>query len=312
MPRRDIIAIGASAGGVEALQTLVSHLPSTLPAALFVVVHMAPRSKSFLPQILTRSGPLPAMHPENGTRIEHGKIYVAPPDHHLILERDHIHLGMGPQENRHRPCINVTFRSAATAYGRRVAGIVLTGQLDDGTAGLWDIKRQGGVVIAQRPEDAAYPSMPLSALREVDVDYTLPVAEMGKLLETLSLEDGDEEVTPKVGVSEPKLTEITCPDCRGTIWEVKRGRYTEYRCRIGHSYSTRTMLAEHFAVQERTMWQAVVALEEGAVLASRLAEDLEPTLRDELLSEARLARDQAAAIRGMLNKRMTFGLDPTG
>jgi len=146
----------------------------------------------------------------------------------------------------------------------------------------------------------------------VDVDYTLPVAEMGKLLETLSLKDGDEEVTPNVGVSEPKLTEITCPDCRGTIWEVKRGRYTEYRCRIGHSYSTRTMLAEHFEVQERMMWQAVVALEEGAVLASRLAEDLEPTLRDELLSEARLARDQAAAIRGMLNKRMTFGLDPTG
>src|SRR5215217_4453891 len=118
MPRRDIIVIGASAGGVEALQTLVARLPSTLPAALFVVVHMAPRSKSFLPQILTRSGPLPAIHPENGTRIEPGKIYVAPPDHHLILERDHIHLGMGPQENRHRPCINVTFRSAGRRYSR--------------------------------------------------------------------------------------------------------------------------------------------------------------------------------------------------
>jgi two-component system, chemotaxis family, protein-glutamate methylesterase/glutaminase len=312
MPRRDIIVVGASAGGVEALQTFVSQLPPTLPAALFVVVHMAPRSKSFLPQILTRSGPLQAIHPENGTPIEHGKIYVAPPDNHLILERDHIHLGLGPRENRHRPCINVTFRSAASAYGRRVAGIVLTGQLDDGTAGLWDIKRQGGVVIVQRPEDAAYPSMPLSALREVDVDYTLPVAEMGKLLERLSQEDTNSEVAPDVGVSEPKLTEFTCPDCRGTIWEVKRGGHREYRCRIGHSFSTRTMLAEHFEVQERTMWQAVVALEEGAVLASRLAGDLEPNLREELLNEAQLGREQASAIRGMLNKRMTFGLDPTG
>jgi two-component system, chemotaxis family, protein-glutamate methylesterase/glutaminase len=312
MPRRDIIVIGASAGGVEALQRLVSQFPATLPAAIFVVVHMAPRSKSFLPQILSRSGPLKAIHPENGTRIEPGRIYVAPPDNHLILEKEHIHLGMGPRENRHRPCINVTFRSAATAYGPRVAGVVLTGQLDDGTAGLWDIKRQGGVVIVQRPEDAAYPSMPLSALREVDVDYTLPVSEMGSLMDRLARDDGQSGTTASEMALEPKLTDITCPDCRGTIWEVRRGRHSEYRCRIGHSFSARTMLAEHFAVQEKTMWQAVVALEEGAALAGRLADDLEPNLREELLNEARLAREQAVNIRGMLTKRMTFGLDSTG
>jgi two-component system, chemotaxis family, protein-glutamate methylesterase/glutaminase len=231
MPRRDIIVVGASAGGVEALQVLVAGLPSTLPAAVFVVVHLAPRSRSFLPQILTRSGPLIAIHPENGTPIESGRIYVAPPDHHLILERDHVHLGMGPQENRHRPCINVMFRSAAVAYGPSVAGVVLTGQLDDGTAGLWDIKRQGGVVIVQRPEDAAYPSMPLSALREVEVDYTIPVAEMGTLLGRLSSDDEEGATVPEHGPSEPKLTDLTCPDCRGTIWEVRRGRHAEYRCR---------------------------------------------------------------------------------
>ena len=311
--------IGGSAGAVEALQTLVSRLPVRLPAAIFVVVHMAPRSKSFLPQILSRSGPLPASHPENGTPIEMGRIYVAPPDFHLILERDHIHLGTGPRENRHRPCINVTFRSAAAAHGSRVAGIVLTGQLDDGTAGLWDIKRHGGTVIVQRPEDAAYPSMPLSALREVDVDHTLAAAEMGSLVDRLSHEvdrlsyEKDESASnPDEDVLEPMLTDITCPDCRGTLWQVRRGQHSEYRCRIGHSYSARTMLAEHYGAQERAMWQSVVALEEGAVLATRMAEELEPQLRDELLGEARVAREQASQIRGMLTKRMTFGLDSTG
>jgi two-component system chemotaxis response regulator CheB len=245
-------------------------------------------------------------------RFQSGRIYVAPPDKHLIVEMDHIHLGMGPRENRHRPCINVTFRSAAAAVGPRVAGVVLTGQLDDGTAGLWDVKRQGGVAIVQRPEDAAYPSMPLSALREVDVDHTVAVTELGPLLDRLSRDDNADGSLDRAPELEPKLTDITCPDCRGTIWEVRRGRYAEYRCRVGHTYSARTMLAEHLAQQELTMWKSIVALEEGAALATRLAEDVEPDLRLELLSDARLAREQASSIRGMLSNRVTFRLDPTG
>jgi two-component system chemotaxis response regulator CheB len=173
MPRRDIIVVGASAGGVEALQSLAGTLPADLPAAVFVVLHVAPRSKSFLPALLNAAGPLRASHASNGMSIEPGRIYVAPPDHHLIVERDHVQLGLGPRENHQRPCINVTFRSAAVAHGPRVAAVVLTGQLDDGTAGLWDVKRQGGVAIVQHPEEAAFPSMPLSALRDVEVDHVV-------------------------------------------------------------------------------------------------------------------------------------------
>src|SRR5215472_10518435 len=151
MPNRDIIVIGASAGGVEALQRLVSQLPASLPAAVFAVMHVYYRARSSLPEILTRAGALIAIHPENGTPIEHGRIYVAPPDQHLIVERDHVHLSSGPKEQHQRPCINVTFRSAASAYAERVAGVILTGQMDDGTAGLWEIKRRGGIAIVQNP-----------------------------------------------------------------------------------------------------------------------------------------------------------------
>src|SRR3954447_23551986 len=186
MSKRDILVIGASAGGVEALQTVVSSLPPDLPVTVFVVLHLFPRSESFLPMILSRSGPLLAVHPQDGERIEARKIYVAPPDLHLLVERDHIHLGKGPKEQHQRPSINVTFRSAALAYGDRVAGVVLTGELDDGTAGMWEIKRRGGVAIVQHPEEAAFPSMPLGALREVVADYTLPVGQIGPLLARLA------------------------------------------------------------------------------------------------------------------------------
>ena len=164
MPNRDIIVVGASAGGVEVLRQLVSQFAADLPAAVFLVTHLNPRTRSYLPQILARESLLPVEHPEDGAPIEHGRIYVAPPDYHLVIEQGHLHLGLGPKEQHQRPCINVTFRSAAQAYGDRVAGVVLTGTLDDGTAGLWEVKRRGGVAIVQSPEEALFPSMPLSAL----------------------------------------------------------------------------------------------------------------------------------------------------
>src|SRR5262249_40455051 len=158
--------------GVEALQKLVHDLPCDLPAAVFVITHVHPRTRSYLPEILQRAGKLMASHPEDGTPIQPGRIYVAPPDHHLLIERDHVHLTMGPKEQHQRPCINVSFRSAALAYTEQVVGVVLTGQMDDGTAGLWEIKRRGGIAVVQNPEEALYPSMPLSALREIEADYT--------------------------------------------------------------------------------------------------------------------------------------------
>lgn len=214
-PKRDIIVLGASAGGIEALRSLVAGLPANLPAAVFVVVHLYPRSASYLPEFLTRDGPLPATDARDGEAIEQGRIYVAPPDHHLIVERDHVHLSTGPKEQHQRPCINVTFRSAALAYGDRVVGVVLTGQMDDGTAGLRETKRRGGVAV--NPEEALFPSMPLSALKEIETDYTVTLAEMGPLLARLASGEGEHKPTVKKsgGEMEPRLTDLTCPDLPG-------------------------------------------------------------------------------------------------
>jgi two-component system chemotaxis response regulator CheB len=184
--KRDIIVIGASAGGVQALQQLVQTLPPDLAAAVFVVLHTSPWAPSLLPQILSRSGPLPAAHARDGEGIERGRIYVAPPDHHLLLERDRTVLWKGPKENRFRPAINVLFRSAAGAYGERVTGVILTGALDDGSAGLWWISRQGGVALVQDPDEAQIDEMPRSALTYVSSAYVARLSEMGSFLTRLS------------------------------------------------------------------------------------------------------------------------------
>ena len=295
---------------MEALQSLVHGLPPDLPASVFVVLHVAPRSRSFLPEILTDAGPLPAFHPDDGAPIEHGRIYVARPDQHLFIEPGHVHLSFGPKEQHQRPCVNVSFRSAAAAYNDRVIGVVLTGQLDDGASGMWEIKRRGGLAIVQHPEEAAFPSMPLSVLRDIEVDYTVRLGEMGPLLARLSKEEsGESAPVHRRQEMQPRITDLTCPECRGTIWETPRGNGVEYRCRVGHSYSPRTMLAEHFAAQERTMWAAIVAMEEGAALAQRLEQHLDPELRDKLRHEARQRQDQAAALRRVLSERDAFAVD---
>lgn len=310
MPGHDIFVIGASSGGVEVLQRLVSQLPSDFPGAIFIVLHLPPRARSFLPQILTRSGPLKAVHPEDGAKIKHGSIYVAPPDHHILVQRDHIHLSLGPKEQHHRPCINVLFRSAAVAHGDRVVGVVLTGELDDGTAGLWEVKRRGGIAVVQNPEQTAFPSMPLSALREVAADYVVDIDSMAELLTRLGAGEGEQKRTVVEGPSmEAQLTDLTCPDCRGTIWEVTRGNGKEYRCRVGHTYSPRNMLAEHFAAQEKALYAAIVALEEGASLATRLAPEFDDTREERLREEARQRDAQAEVLKRFLAERSSFSLD---
>ncbi len=178
----DIMVIAASAGGVEALRTLVAGLPGDLRASLFIVMHIPATFPSALPTILRRSGPLPALHATEGMLIEQGKIYVAPPDAHLLLEQGSVHLGSGPKEQYVRPAADVLFRSAARAYGSRVVGVVLTGTARDGTAGLHAVKQRGGVTVVQDPTEAAWSSMPQSALEQGEVDYTLPVAHLASLL----------------------------------------------------------------------------------------------------------------------------------
>ena len=310
MATHDIFVIGASAGGVEALQKLVAQLPADLPAAVFVVMHLPSHARSLLPQILTAAGSLPAMHPNDGEPIRNGRIFIAPPDKHLVLQRGHIHLSVGPKEQHHRPSINVTFRSAAQAYEDRVTGVILTGGLDDGTAGLWEIKRHGGVAVVQDPEEAVFSSMPLSALREVQTDYIVRLSGMAQLIVRLATRGEEQKVSLGENMeTEAKLTDLTCPDCRGTIWEVNRGGGHEYFCRVGHRYSAKAMLAEHFAAQEKALYAAIVALEEGASLASQLAHHFDPDTRDKLLQESREHRNHAEKIRGVLAERQSFSLD---
>jgi two-component system chemotaxis response regulator CheB len=184
--KHDIIVVGASAGGVDALTTLARSLPRDLPAAVLVVLHLAPWSRSELPRILDRSGPLPASSAQNDGLVEPGHIYVAPPDYHLLLEDGHTLLWRGPQENRHRPAVNTLFRSAAVSHGPRVTGVILTGALDDGSAGLWWIRRYGGATVVQDPDEAQVPDMPLSALEYVDSAQVARLSEMGALLTALA------------------------------------------------------------------------------------------------------------------------------
>jgi two-component system, chemotaxis family, protein-glutamate methylesterase/glutaminase len=310
MPMHDIIVIGASAGGVEALKAVARALSADLPAAVFVVMHVFPRSRSLLPEILSTVSKLPVHQAADALEIRPGQIYVAPPDHHLIVGFGHIHLSRGPKEQHQRPCINVTFRTAARAYGDRVVGVVLTGQLDDGTAGLWEVKRQGGLAVVQNPEEADFPSMPLSALREVDVDFAVKIEEVGELLGRLARDGKPQEIAGKEATEmKPELTDLTCPDCRGTIWKTKKGRFYEYQCRVGHSYSPKSMLAEHYLAQEKAIWAAVVALEEGASLSRQLIGQLEPELHQSLEEEAQDRLQTASELRRLLKQQKAFTLE---
>ena len=295
---RHVIVIGASTGGVEALSTLVSGLSPTLPAAIFVVLHIG-NNPSILPEILTKAGPIPAVHPSTGELIVTGKIYVAPPDRHLLIEPDRIRLSHGPKENRTRPAINPLFRSAAAAYGPRVIGVILTGALDDGTAGMAEIKRRDGVAIVQDPVTAYCSSMPLNAIAHVDVDYIVRLDEISALLSTLAGRPAEERgEAMQYEPLEKTFSGITCPECRGPIWEERQGRIVEYRCRVGHAYSPLALAQEHQEAVEKTLWSTLVALEEAADIAERLAVTSPDGPHSE---EAEKRRRQIELIKSMLD-----------
>ena len=298
MATHDIIVIGASAGGIDALKRLVGQLPADLPAAIFITVHISAHSRSYMPDILARAGSLPVVHPDDGSPIEYGRIYVAPPNRHLLIERGHVHLSGGPKENRHRPAINPLFRSAALAYGPRVIGVILTGTLDDGTAGLWEIKRRGGITVVEDPNTALYGEMPQSALVNVDVDFVVELAELPALLTTLAGRESEKAI----GVSndmQTKLTRLTCPDCNGPIEEFQAGAMPEFKCRVGHSYSPASMVAAHAEWLERALWAAVLALEEGAELAENFSERL-PGDGKQWQREARTKQAMADRLKQMI------------
>jgi two-component system, chemotaxis family, protein-glutamate methylesterase/glutaminase len=297
MPKQDIMVIGTSAGGVEALQVVAAGLPANLPASVFVVLHIGTgiNGQSYLPEILTKAGPLPAVRPRDGEAIQHGKVYVAPPDHHLLVMPGHVRLSHGPEENRTRPAINPLFRSAAAAYGERVTGVILTGSLDDGVAGLADIKRQGGVAVAEDPTTALFSSMPYNATLKVEMDFVVPLPEIAEVVSTLAVTERssmkNEEPMEKI------LSHLTCPECRGPLSKERQGKIVEYRCRVGHVFSPLAMAQEHRDTVERSLWMSVLALEEAA----EIAEALVPELGPDALEDARTKRKQSADLKAMLN-----------
>jgi two-component system chemotaxis response regulator CheB len=290
MPGHDIILIGASAGGVQALSTVVGGLPRDIPAAVFIVLHIAPYGRSAMPAILSRAGFLPATHAEDGEPVEPGRVYVAPADHHLMLEPGRVRISRAPTENGQRPSVDVLFRSAAQAYGSRCIGVVLTGNLDDGTVGLAVVKKYGGIAIVQDPDEADYPSMPRSALHNVEVDQVCALAGIAPLLVELAREPV--MVTsplPEVDYMKTELehgndpeeqgvpSDLTCPDCGGSLRESRIDGVVHFRCRTGHAYSPETLLVKQSDVVDAAIWAAVRALQENAELARRMERRLPQT-----------------------------------
>ncbi len=292
MPNRDIIVVGTSTGGVEALSLLVRELPSGFPASLFIVCHFPAEGRSILPEILSRAGPLLASHAIDGESFYPGHIYVAPPGYHLLLgPGGKMRLSRGARENHHRPAVDPLFRSTARYYGDRAIGVILTGALSDGTAGLLAIRNAGGLAIVQDPRDAALAAMPQNAFKIAGADYVVSVAELGPLLVNLVLEragpyQGDRAMDPiermpdlvdrdmeKQSQNENRghVSVFTCPECGGSLWQGDEPDLLRFRCHVGHAYNAEVLLSEQGEALEAALWTAVRTFRERAVLSRQLA-----------------------------------------
>lgn len=312
MPKRTIIVIGASAGGLSAFRTIVGALPADFPAALFIIQHVAPSGPGLLPELLTHAGPLPARYAVDGAPIQPGTITIAPPDRHLLIQRGHVHLVRGPKENGFRPAIDASLRSAALAYGPQVIGVILTGMLDDGTAGLLAVKRYGGLAIVQEPAEAPYPSMPANARRYVDVDHVCAIAEVAPQLVQLAATSaaafepphhGQTEHEQRMSAMETALPEhaaqigrpsiFSCPTCGGVLVEYYDEALLRYRCQVGHVYSPESFLAEQAEAHDTALWAAFRSLNERVNLAQRLIEEAHRLNDNQGLQRFQQLREQA-------------------
>ncbi|WP_424952955.1 chemotaxis protein CheB [Deinococcus sp.] len=292
-----VVVIGASAGGLEAVRDLLAELPASFAAAVMVVIHVGASGPSFLAEILGRAGPLPVSEAIDGEPLLAGHVYVSVPDRHLLVQGGRAAVRRGPKENRFRPSVDALFRSAAYTHGPGVIAVVLSGMLDDGTSGLWTVKQLGGVSVVQTPSDALYDSMPRSALAQVEVDYVLPVSNIGRLLSDLvraplpdderPLEDGMDdterrrlEVEVQAAADEPsstmeilhlgQLSPLTCPDCHGVLVRVQEGKLIRFRCHTGHAYTASSLALSVSESVERSLYQAMRALEEATLLFGQL------------------------------------------
>ncbi|OXR44864.1 Chemotaxis response regulator protein-glutamate methylesterase [Nocardia cerradoensis] len=312
---QDLIVAGASAGGVEALREFVRGLPPDLDAAVAVVLHMPPHGASALPAILNRTGPLPAVAAADGMPLRSGVVYVAVPDRHLVVTSTHLHLSRGPTENGHRPGVDALFRAAAMSWAPRVACVVLSGTLDDGTAGAALVTNRGGVVAVQEPHDALYRGMPQNVLDSVAVDLVLPARDLGKAvadrlctrhrapdppdaseLQRLEASIDAGAVPGNDGVAAmARPSGLTCPDCNGVLYVLEdSGRY---RCRVGHAWTAEALLIQQKVEVDKALWTALRALEEKQRLAERMTEDAARHGDDRLSQRYRdQGAEQAAAI----------------
>jgi two-component system chemotaxis response regulator CheB len=321
MPQR-VVAIGASAGGLEALTAILQRLPRSIDATLLVVMHTRANGNAVLPAILQRHGDLPVSFAADGQPLASGHVYVARPDFHLLVDGQQLRVVHGPSENGFRPAIDPLFRTVARSFGPMAIGMILSGALSDGTYGLSVIKHHGGTAIVQDPDDATIPSMPRSAIAAVDVDHVLPAADIaGVIMELLCVRPKREENMARSGDLEPQLADketkvaemeqrfgaasaLTSPDCGGALWEMQEGRVLRYQCHVGHQYAPDNLDAAQRDAVDSALWSAVRVLEEHAELklrmARRAADNGLSVVSDGFEEGARDAHRHAQSIRSVL------------
>ena len=324
MIAKRVVVIGASAGGIEALRVLVSGIPETFPAPICIVIHTSPESPGVLAEILNRLTPLSVSQACDGQRLEAGHIYVAPPDRHLIIEPGRVRVTKGPREHRFRPSIDPMFRSAAQVFGPNAIGIVLTGNLDDGVAGLSTIKKLGGTAIVQDPSEALFSSMPLQAMTNVNVDHVVPLTHIPRLLVELTSGlpvDVEPQRVPRhieveVNIAKEqnprdagleqvgKPSPYACPECHGVLLEIDDDGRLRFRCHTGHAYSLESLLAAINDGIENAMSTAMRSIEEGSLLMKDIATQLKRRNRSDesarLMNASDRAKQQAEAIRQLI------------
>jgi len=316
MARRNVIVIGSSQGGLDPLRQLINGLPSDLKASLFIVRHIATTDDNYLTKILHKDSSLPVKSAEHNVPFAEGTIYVAPADTHLLIDAKNMILSRGPRENLCRPAIDPLFRSAAACFGPRVVGIILSGELDDGTSGLIAIKKGGGIAIVQDPETAASPSMPRSALENANIDHCLPADEIGELIGKLvteevtaheqKVENQHDELEIVTGTDESieimesdgSLHPIGCPDCGGPLWQLNERSHTRYRCHTGHSYTSRSLVHGLQENEEQALYVALRTLEEKVRLLKNLEKQSSGA---HFLSRREEAERQSDILRKMLH-----------
>ncbi|MBB5536390.1 chemotaxis protein CheB [Rhizobium giardinii] len=291
MDRRDIIAIGGSVGAIAAIKNLLRDLPRDLAATLFIVIHVGARGNDLLADVLGASAGFPVTTAVDGERAQQGRAYVAPADHHLLVIDDTIRLGRGPRENLSRPAIDPLFRSIGASFGPRGIAIVLTGMLNDGAAGLFDLKRCGGVTVVQNPSEAVAPDMPLGALKANTVDYRASLADLPALLGKLTSEVAGppvvvpqdikleidialgREISPETIATIGDTVPISCPGCGGVLSQIKNSSPLRFRCQVGHAYTSQTLSADKESAVDEAMRVALRIIEERVTLSEKMADD---------------------------------------